>query len=96
MEQNFIELKFDKLTTNLAGNKLGRNVYQKQAKDLMDFSKKNTFILSDNIEDVAMSFIQGFCYEVVELYGKDKARMLIDIQSNKKDIVNKFRSTILL
>lgn len=96
MNENYIYLKFDKLVTNLAGNKFGRSVYKNQVKSSIDYSKKNIIVLSDNIEDVAMSFIQGFCYEIAEKYGKNEAGKIIEIQSNRQDIVNKYKSTILL
>lgn len=96
MEEQIIELKFDKITTNLAGNKLGRIVYATQAKEKIDINKINIINLEDNIEDVAMSFIQGFCHEILEKVGKEKAKEIIKVRSSHKGIVDKFNKTMLI
>lgn len=96
MEDNYIELKFDKLITNLAGNKLGRSIYENQVKEYVDFSKRNIIVLGDNIEDVAISFVQGFCHEIIEKYGKEETRKMIDVKSKSQDVVDKFKRTMVI
>lgn len=96
MDNNYIELKFDKLVTNLAGNKLGRATYKKQVKDKFEFNKKNIIVLDDAIEDVAISFFQGIFHEIVERNGRNEAMKIVGIKSIHQDIVDKFKKTMTI
>jgi len=94
MANNYIELKFDKLITSLVGNKLGRATYKKQVEKKMDLKKVNIIVFDDVIEDVAVSFFQGICYELVEKYGKKEVGEIIEVQSSRQEIVDKFKKTL--
>ncbi|MBZ9608618.1 hypothetical protein G9F73_012445 [Clostridium estertheticum] len=84
-----IELKFTKSISRLAGNSYGQEIYNKQVKDLIDFSGKNLIIIPSHIEDIAISFVQGFTYEIFEKISKDMFFEHISIDANEK-IRNKF------
>lgn len=96
MLNNYIELKFDKLITNLVGNKLGRTTYKNQVQGKIDFDKMNIITFDDAIEDVAISFFQGFCHELVEAHGKKEVNKIIEVQSIHQDIMNKFKKTLTI
>jgi len=63
-----INLTFDKLTTSLAGNAYGRQVFKKQVAEV-DCDAKYEISFPDQIELIATSFIQGFFDEFVNIMG---------------------------
>lgn len=84
-----IELKINKSISRLAGNSYGQEIYNTQVKDVIDFSGKNLIIIPNYIEDIAISFVQGFTLEIFEKISKDAFFDHIDIQANEK-VKNKF------
>lgn len=89
-----IVLNFDKLITNLAGNRFGRKTYADQVKAYIKAEEKNYIILPERIEDIASSFIQGFYSEISENYGKEKALELVEIKSSNPYVVEKIKESI--
>ena len=53
MNENKICLEFDKLITDLAGNRYGVSVYETQVEHNVDFNKINIVIFPYEIEDIA-------------------------------------------
>lgn len=70
MEINEIRIKIDKDLVCLCGNEYGYDIYEKQLKDKIDYSKKNVIIFPENITDIAISFIQGLMREPIKKIGK--------------------------
>ncbi len=89
-----IVLSFDKLVTNLAGNRFGRKTYAEQVKAHINTEEKNYIILPDQIEDIASSFIQGFYSEISEVYGKGKALQVLELKSANPYVIEKIRESI--
>lgn len=90
MEENRIELKYDKLVTNLTGNKLGRREYKKQIESNLEYDKMNIIVFPDQIDDVGMSFFQGLCQELLNRFGRKNVKEYIRVQSIHSEIVQKF------
>ncbi len=79
---NTFNLVFKKSTTRLAGFPYGKEIYDSQVKNKIDFTNKITIIFPDNIEKIASSFTQGFFEEIVQKIG------LLDFEK-KVDVVAK-------
>jgi len=84
-----INLEFDKTLIGLAGNEYGRETYVNQVKDKIDLSGENTIVIPSHIENIAISFVQGFADEIFEKIGKDDFFDHISIEANEK-VKNKF------
>lgn len=89
-----IELSFDKLINNLAGNRFGRDIYQSQAKAQIDPDGKNFILLPKQIEDIASSFIQGFYSELSEKCGKEHALKIMEFRSENPYVMEKIAESI--
>lgn len=94
MEKNVINLKFDKIITNLSGNRLGVMVYNEQVKDKFVYNKENEVIFPEQIEDIASSFIQGLYSEISEKYGKIEAQNLMILKAKNKEAEEKIDECI--
>ena len=94
MEKNVINLKFDKIITNLSGNRLGVIVYNEQVKDKFINNKENEVIFPEQIEDIASSFIQGLYSEISEKYGKIEAQNLMILKAKNKEAEEKIDECI--
>lgn len=94
MEMKRIELTFDKMINNLAGNRFGREIYQSQVKAKMISDGKNMIFLPVQIEDIASSFIQGFYSELSETYGKEQALEIMELQSENAYVMEKIEESI--
>lgn len=66
---NIIHLKFGKAVTRLAGNDYGRQIYQEQVKDIIDFSSVTQIVFPEQIISIASSFVQGFFDEIIANIG---------------------------
>lgn len=88
-----IELKFNSSITRLAGNTFGQDIYNKQVKDKVDFKGINIIVIPNYIEDIAISFVQGFMCEILECISKDEFNKHFIIEANDK-IVNKFKKSV--
>ena len=64
-----IHLKFGKAVTRLAGNEYGRQIYQEQVKDRIDFSVVTQIVFPEQIISIASSFVQGFFDEIIANIG---------------------------
>lgn len=82
----YIDLKFDKTMTSLAGNRFGREIYNSQIEDKITEDGVSAKI-PDNIEDIASSFYEGIFAKLTKQYGVDKAHELLQI-STKNDYVD--------
>ncbi|MGL5379020.1 hypothetical protein [Clostridium sp.] len=88
-----IELKFNNSITRLAGNEYGQDIYNKQVKDEIDFQGINIIVIPRHIEDIAISFVQGFICEILNHISKDEFNEHFVIEANEK-IVNKFKKSV--
>lgn len=84
-----IELKFKNSISRLAGNSYGQEIYNKQVRDIIDFSSKTIIVFPNYIEDIAISFVQGFTLGIFEKLSKDVFLDHFIIEANEK-IKSKF------
>lgn len=63
-KENKISLIVDKSISRLYGYELGEEIYIKQVKNKVDYNQINIIEFPDNIENVALSFVQGFCADI--------------------------------
>lgn len=88
-----IELDIPKDIDRLAGNPFGEEIYYKSVKNAVDFSDMNIIIIPNNIEDIAISFVQGFTCHIFEMISKDEFYKYFKIEGNEK-VINKFKKGI--
>ncbi|MGX9806136.1 STAS-like domain-containing protein [Exiguobacterium acetylicum] len=79
---NTFELNIDKIITKLAGNPLGKRIFQEQIKSEINYSEDIVIIIPDRIDSIASSFIQGFFEEIVKNIGIAGIEEKITIQSS--------------
>ena len=93
MTTNMIKLSFNNALTGLAGNPFGQSIYQKQVAPYLNPDQINIIAFPENIEDVAISFIQGLFKDIINQYGYEKVKQMIDIEAkdpfSKKKIWDK-------
>lgn len=92
--ENVIQLKFDKMITNLAGNRYGNEIFVSQIERNIDYSKLNIVVFPDAIEDIASSFIEGIYKNIGEKYGKTKALEIMVLRAGNSDAQEKIDESI--
>lgn len=94
MKQNKIILKFEKTTTNLAGNRFGNAVFCEQVKPKIKEDTVNIVIFPFEIQDIASSFIEGLYKELGEKYGKDDVFDIMVLSAENEEAQNKIIDSI--
>lgn len=91
MMKQIIKLQFNENLTKLAGNPFGRDVFNQQVKNIIDYDKNEIkIILPEQIDNIASSFIQGFFNEIVNEIGIKGIQEKITVSSsisNLKEII---------
>lgn len=90
---NKIELVFENEISRLVGIEFGREVYETQIEKKMEYSKKNTIIFPNTIEDISITFIQGLTENMFIKIKKYDFQNYFQIIGNEK-VVNKIMKTI--
>lgn len=86
-EKKQIHLQFNQMVTRLAGFDYGKEVYQEQVKDQIDFSSQTTIEFPEQIIKIASSFVQGFFAEIIEQVGLDQIGVQVDVNAGSPEIV---------
>ena len=94
MEKNNINLEFDKTISGLAGNEYGYEEYKKQIKEKFDIEKLNIITFPNNIEKVAISFIQGMFRDILSKINKDELEKYVQINSSSEELTQKIINNI--
>lgn len=94
MKKNEITLSFDKMITNLAGNRFGYDIYKEQVKNRIKKGEENIIVFPINIEDIASSFIEGMYKELGEEYGKLTALEIMILHADNSEADNKIKEVI--
>lgn len=94
MELNKICLMADKTIPVLSGNQYGVSLYNQQVKDKFREDRKNVIVFPENIDDIAVSFIQGFFKDIVDRIGPDSFADYVEIESSHEDVVKKIYDNI--
>lgn len=92
---NKINLVFDKQLTRLAGNPFGAEIYDSQVKDKIDWNNKNEIIFPNQINRIAISFIQGFTKEILKKIDKNEVEKLFIFKASSAELENKILNNIL-
>jgi hypothetical protein len=85
MNNNF-ELELEKTITKLAGNPLGKKIFQDQIMGKIDYESHITIIIPGRIDTIASSFIQGFFEDIVKNIGISGIEDKVNIISSIPDI----------
>ncbi len=94
MENNIIELKFDKTISGLAGNDYGYEEYKKQIKDKFNYDKKNIIIFPEQIKKVAISFVQGMFKDILKEIDKNEIEEYVIIKSSSDQLTKRIWNNI--
>lgn len=94
MENNIIELEFDKTIAGLAGNDYGYEEYKKQIMDKFNYDKKNTIVFPEQIKKVAISFVQGMFKDILKVIDKNEIEKYVIIKSSSEQLTNKIVNNI--
>lgn len=92
---NKINLVFDKQLTRLAGNPFGAEIYDNQVKDKIDWSTKNEIIFPNQIDRIAISFIQGFTKEILKRVEKNEVEKLFIFKASSPELEKKIINNIM-
>lgn len=91
---NRIILQFEKTITNLAGNRMGNQVYKEKVAPNLDENATNVIVFPYVIEDIASSFIEGMYKELGEKYGKSTAMQIMILEAENKETNEKIKESI--
>lgn len=94
MDKNIINLEFDKSISVLAGNEYGYEEYKKQLKEKFKVEKINVIVFPNNIQKVAISFVQGMFRDILNDINKEELEKYIEIKSSYDELTQKIISNI--
>jgi hypothetical protein len=77
-----IKLNIRKDITKLAGNKYGKVIYQTQVRDNINLEEEVVFIIPEQIDRAASSFVQGFFDDIIKKIGIEGIKTRITFQTN--------------
>ena len=92
---NKINLVFDKQLTRLAGNPYGAEIYNNQVKEKIDWDAQNEIIFPNEINRIAISFIQGFAKEILKRVDKNEVEKLFVFKASSSELEEKILNNIL-
>lgn len=81
-----IELVFQKAITRLTGNPYGREIFEKQVKNIIDYDDKIEIIFPKQIIMISSSFVQGFFDEMVSEIGLAEVEKNVSIIAPGLDV----------
>lgn len=81
-----IELVFQKAITRLTGNPYGRETFEKQVKNIIDYDDKIEIIFPKQIIMISSSFVQGFFDEMVSEIGLAEVEKNVSIIAPGLDV----------
>lgn len=88
-----IELKIEKKTiTRLAGNEYGERIFNEQVKERLDYEDKNVIVFPSHIDNLAISFVQGFIKNILTKISLDEFNDKFEIEGSEKVKNSFFRS----
>lgn len=87
-----IILKFDKTLEYISGNKFGREIFEKQLKNIMeknDEYNKYIVVFPREIKGVSISFTQGMISEIVNKIGREETFKHLKFMSEYSDTLTR-------
>lgn len=91
--EKIIVLEFNNTISRLAGNSYGKTIFESQVRDKINYKGKNVIEIPSNIEDIAISFVQGFTEEIFKNITRDDFNKYFEVKAIEK-VVNKFYKSI--
>lgn len=91
-----IELVLDKSLPEIVGNPKGVKTFKEQVEKKVDWNGMNTIVFPSFIEDISVSFVQGFCSEIFKKIKKEDLLKHFEFQCEKKEIVDKILDSIFI
>lgn len=77
-----IKLNIRRDITKLAGNKYGKVIYQTQVRDNINLDEEVVFIIPEQIDRAASSFVQGFFDDIIKRIGIEGIKTRITFQTS--------------
>lgn len=90
---NRIILNFDKTLIGIAGFQFGKTTFEKQVAPYYKKNEKNILVFPKELQTVAISFVQGFFYNLLEKDTLNTVLSEIEIEGNP-NFVEKFYKVI--
>lgn len=87
-----IELNLDATITRLAGNQLGERIFNEQVKEEIKYDDRNVIKFPDFIDNVAISFVQGFVKEILENITLEEFNNKIEVKGKERVVENFMKS----
>lgn len=91
MTNEFV-LDFDKALTKLSGFKLGKDMFDEQIGQNIDYQKNITIVIPDRVDLIGSSFIQGFFETIVNQIGisgiEQKIKVVSSVPNAKQMIID--------
>ena len=92
---NSVALKFPGNIRALGGFLQGRQNYDDQVRNKIDFTTPYTIEIPDQIEWVTASYVQGFMEHIVSHLGCSKALDLLTVKCSNTSIVHSFKTKLV-
>ena len=89
-----IELKVDKTISCLAGYPNGYDFYKGQVENHFEPGQNVTIVIPDSVEDIAISFVQGFCKDLKKEIGVNGIRETITFKHKDENLVKEIYENI--
>ena len=90
-----ISIEIPATVKSLTYNPYGKEVYEKQVKNQVDFADMNEIIFPDQVEKVSSSFVQGFFADVIDTIGIDAISRHFTIVSPSEKLKACFREGLV-
>lgn len=94
MENNTVELTFDKKTPYLAGFDFGKATYEQQVSGRLDLTKDFVVTFPTTVEGAASSFVQGLFNNMIEQIGITALEDRLTLQAKDEKTSNEIRRRI--
>lgn len=78
-----IELDFPKALTRPTGNPYGREIFNNQVANLINYDEMNIIVFPEHIIRASSSFVQGFFSDIIKHIGYEGLKDHIIIDSKK-------------
>ena len=92
-----IVLKIDKNKHGiLTGNPEGIKIFKEQVLDKFDWNGINEIIIPDDVSWISLSFVQGFCSEVFDRFGKENIHNHILFSTDNPFVMMQIKRTLPL
>lgn len=91
---NKILLTFDKTITRLAGNEFGYKTYKEQVEKNIKWNEINEIAFPNEIDRIAISFIQGFARDILKRIDKNDIESLLIFSTSSKELELKIINNI--